>query len=1387
MSKDRNKLVHIHSSQLNRQPKPETLVPGELAVNNFSGGSAFDGAFISTKNSADKVVRFSEDRIIANWIENKEVFPYSGNVDTITTQNRLDNESELVIHLNQAPAVLSPEHSAVIQTDGVYFKVDMHDYAMIGANPSFSSVTTTCGTRLNGSTYIIGLDDSCGSLFDVDVNTINFDAGDINVSGDTIDVVSDAIEVNSSDSIVANTNALSVSGNSATIKENTVDVSACTRIGAVTNNFTVSGCDENAVAKINTCGGVEIKTDDLKFITCTDTGKTTVQSCGGYKINSNDAQIIECDPNGQFLVKETNSTISGTNLNVIESLTDVSGTSLNVKEATVDASACTHISAVTDNFVVKECNTGGTFDVSSSAMTMSGSNYTVKASKSICEATSGSANFAGSASTVIGIDCSSAFTSTTTQVVGKQIHVSATTSAITMSGKTAISGMAPEIRFSASTVDVDADMTLIDGLGLEVIETNHIATKAPSTVQIGSALTIYDNTIDVSACTRIYNTTDDFKVVGCTSDATASIEACDGITLKTDDFVVSGCDGGSTHIKSCNNITLETDELVFKGCDGGNITIDMCSGYEVKSDDIYLHECDPGGTFRVASTDSTISGSTLTVKENTTEISGTSLTVKEDTTDINGVSLTVKENTASISGSQLDVLEATTNVSGNTLSVNENATKVNGNVLKVEEREATVSGDTLEVIEDSVMVSACTSITNVTDNFIITSCTQYGETTIQSCNGVNIGSNRIRFRECENSSGIFGVQVSDAEFYNDVFVVQANTICESANTANFAGTNETNIGMLCGESAQGGVSQHTNIKGDDLRETANTIRMAAETGIAEHAPQINVSATTFEINADDAHVSGDSLTIVEDTKISASTQTADLSACTHIYNTTNDFRVSGCDGNASARIDACNGISLTTNDFVVQGCDEGEGHTYIQSCDGITLKTDDLTFETCTSAGTVNVNACGGFRVDSDDIKFFQCTNGDFRVRSDNSSISSVDLMLEGSTRVFESGNTIDIYASNVATLSGANNVNAYGDAVKVSGSSSAHVYGDEILVSGDTVAVRAADNVSIVGNSICASSSTDTYVFGSSSTNVGVSCEGNALSSNVNIKASATIAETTPAYTLSGTSATVKESQVDVSACTHIYNTTDDFKVIGCTNAATTTIETKTNISGETRIDNNAIISGNTNISGNTTIGGDATISGKTKAYDTVYAYSGLSTNLNWEYVTASDFVSGGGDVGDTGSTTFKHGDGNVKFEIPIVTSMKDLEEYQECTGGGHYFELDTDICMTGNTINASAFYSSSDRNLKENIRPVSNDDINKIKNVELKSFQFKSDEHGTKKYGVIAQDVKNVGLDELVAKDSDGNLSVDYTSLLILKIAQLEEMVGKLTKEIEDIKSGK
>lgn len=99
------------------------------------------------------------------------------------------------------------------------------------------------------------------------------------------------------------------------------------------------------------------------------------------------------------------------------------------------------------------------------------------------------------------------------------------------------------------------------------------------------------------------------------------------------------------------------------------------------------------------------------------------------------------------------------------------------------------------------------------------------------------------------------------------------------------------------------------------------------------------------------------------------------------------------------------------------------------------------------------------------------------------------------------------------------------------------------------------------------------------------------------------------------------------------------------------------------------------------------------------------------------------------------------------------------------------------GGKVSATAFYEASDEKLKENIKEISDLD----KKIEIKEFNFKGD--SVKKYGVIAQDLQKIGLNNLV--DSSGeHLTVDYISMLCLKIAQLEKRLEECEKQLNQSK---
>ena len=99
-----------------------------------------------------------------------------------------------------------------------------------------------------------------------------------------------------------------------------------------------------------------------------------------------------------------------------------------------------------------------------------------------------------------------------------------------------------------------------------------------------------------------------------------------------------------------------------------------------------------------------------------------------------------------------------------------------------------------------------------------------------------------------------------------------------------------------------------------------------------------------------------------------------------------------------------------------------------------------------------------------------------------------------------------------------------------------------------------------------------------------------------------------------------------------------------------------------------------------------------------------------------------------------------------------------------------------TTKSVYASSFYENSDIRLKENIKRIDLSDL--TKQVDLVQFNFKDD--GTKKYGVIAQQLEQVGLQNLVY-ENNGNKAVDYISLLVLETQRLRNEIKELKEKLD------
>lgn len=97
--------------------------------------------------------------------------------------------------------------------------------------------------------------------------------------------------------------------------------------------------------------------------------------------------------------------------------------------------------------------------------------------------------------------------------------------------------------------------------------------------------------------------------------------------------------------------------------------------------------------------------------------------------------------------------------------------------------------------------------------------------------------------------------------------------------------------------------------------------------------------------------------------------------------------------------------------------------------------------------------------------------------------------------------------------------------------------------------------------------------------------------------------------------------------------------------------------------------------------------------------------------------------------------------------------------------------------TVTAKQHLTSSDKRVKENICSITGD-ADKLGMVNFKEFNFIEDDNKIKSYGVIAQDLESVGLENLVVENAEGIKSVDYTALIILELQRLRNEIEELKK---------
>ena len=374
MAKDRKKLVHIHSNITDKQPRPEALEVGEIAVNNGISGNT-DRSFLSIKNANNEVVRFSSDEQMISWTEKKEVIPFEGQVrgengpestkDSgdygsygITNDDLLNNKSNLVIKFNQVAASNTPKSKIINGGKDIYGKlvngtpdasregagiaIDMSRYAMRGANPSFSSLTITNGTTLEGGLNVSGNTKIGNGLNVTGATNIN---GATKITGDTTfngnETVNGNLTVTGDTNISGNTTIkgdTNISGNTTIDKNLTVNGDTkLQKLSATTANVTnlyatsnISGSSLTATTiSATTISGTNANITNLTANTISSgtlnvNGNTTLNKVTANTINASSISAVSISASNIYTKTEINNieNIQNSKINEISGKTD---------------------------------------------------------------------------------------------------------------------------------------------------------------------------------------------------------------------------------------------------------------------------------------------------------------------------------------------------------------------------------------------------------------------------------------------------------------------------------------------------------------------------------------------------------------------------------------------------------------------------------------------------------------------------------------------------------------------------------------------------------------------------------------------------------------------------------------------------------------------------------------------------------------------------------------------------------------------------------------------------------------------------------------------------------------------------------------------------------
>lgn len=134
-----------------------------------------------------------------------------------------------------------------------------------------------------------------------------------------------------------------------------------------------------------------------------------------------------------------------------------------------------------------------------------------------------------------------------------------------------------------------------------------------------------------------------------------------------------------------------------------------------------------------------------------------------------------------------------------------------------------------------------------------------------------------------------------------------------------------------------------------------------------------------------------------------------------------------------------------------------------------------------------------------------------------------------------------------------------------------------------------------------------------------------------------------------------------------------------------------------------------------------------------------------------------------------FHYGNNSADYTSRIIESSSGVLKINE-------------VSLSNGQVTATKVTQTSDERLKENINTIT-EDLDKIKEIEFFEFNLNDDVNKTKSYGVIAQDLEKVGLENLVVEDANGYKAVDYTALIMLELQRQRKVIAALEERLAEI----